>query len=89
MVLKGLLWHSCLVYIDDIIIFGRTFEQHLENLAGVLRRIECAGLKLQPQKCHLLQSEVQFLGHIISTKVVSPDTQKNREGQALANTTIN
>ena len=79
MVLKGLLWHSCLVYIDDIIIFGKTFEQHLTNLAKVLERIEHAGLKLQPQKCHLLQSQVQFLGHIISTEGVSPDPQKTEK----------
>ena len=88
MALKGLLWHSCLIYIDDIIIFGRTFEQHFENLVGVLRCTEHAVLKLQPQKSHLLQSEVQFLGHIMSTKVVSPDPQKNREDQAVANTPI-
>ena len=61
MVLKGLLWNNCLVYIDDIIIVGRTFEQHLNNLAQVFDRLEQAGLKLQPHKCHLLQSKVQFL----------------------------
>ena len=72
MVLKGLQWHSCLVYINDIIIFGKTFKRHLEDLARVLE----AGLKLQPQKCHLLQSQLQFLGHIISTEGVSPDLQK-------------
>ena len=79
MVLKGLLWDSCLVYIDDIIIFGKTFEHHLENLAKVFERIEQAGLKLQPQKCHLLQPQVQFLGHIVSTKGVSPDPQKTEK----------
>lgn len=79
MVLQGLLWNSCLVYIDDIIIFGKTFEEHLGNLARVFERVEQAGLKLQPQKCHLLQSQVQFLGHIISTNGVAPDPQKTEK----------
>ena len=48
MVLKRLLWQSCLVYIDDIINVGRTFEEHLNNLAQVFERLENAGLKLQP-----------------------------------------
>ena len=73
MVLKGLLWQSCLVYIDDVIIVGKTFEQHLSNLAQVFGRL---GLKLQPYKCHLLQSEVRFLGHVVSTQGVSPDPEK-------------
>ena len=72
-VLKGLLWQSCLVYIDDIIIVGKIFEQHFSNLAQVFEHLENAGLKLQPHKCHLLQSEVRFLGHVVSTQVVSPD----------------
>ena len=76
MVLKRLLWQSCLVYIDDIINVGRTFEEHLNNLAQVFERLENAGLKLQPHKCHLLQSEVRFLGHIVSTQGVSPDPEK-------------
>ena len=67
MALKGLLWQSCLVYIDDMITVGRTFEEHLSNLAQAFERLENAGLKLQPHKCHLLQSEVRFLGHIVST----------------------
>ena len=79
MVLKGLLWNNCLVYIDDIIIVGRTFEQHLNNLAQVFDRLEQVGLKLQPHRCHLLQSKVQFLGHIISPDGVSPDQEKTNK----------
>ena len=73
MVLNGLLWNECLVYIDDIIIIGRTFKQHLNNLAQVFEHLEQAGLKLQPHICNLFQSRVQFLGHIISENGVSPD----------------
>ena len=77
MVLKGLLWQSCLVYINDIIIVGKTFEQHLSNVAQVFECLENAGLKLQPHKCHLLESKIRFLGHVVSTQGVSPDPEKS------------
>ncbi|KAL5474559.1 hypothetical protein EMCRGX_G026520 [Ephydatia muelleri] len=47
-VLGGLKWSSCLVYLDDIIIVGTSFSEHLRNLAGVLQRLRQAGLKLKP-----------------------------------------
>ena len=77
MVLKGLLWQSCLVYINDIIIVGKTFKQHLSNVAQVFECLENAGLKLQPHKCHLLESKIRFLGHVVSTQGVSPDPEKS------------
>eukprot|EP00731_Ephydatia_muelleri_P010034 Em0005g620a len=49
-VLGGLKWSSCLVYLDDIIIVGTSFSEHLRNLAGVLQRLRQAGLKLKPSK---------------------------------------
>ena len=75
-VLAGLQWTSCLVYIDDIIVVGSTFDQHLSNLQKVFERLKQAGLKLQPQKCHFFQRQVQFLGHVISQDGISPDPEK-------------
>ena len=75
-VLAGLQWSSCLVYIDDIIIVGRSFEEHLHHLQQVLDRLKSAGLKIQPSKCHFLQKKVNFLGHIVSSEGVSPDPSK-------------
>ena len=75
-VLAGLQWTSCLVYIDDIIVVGSTFDLHLCNLQKVFERLKQAGLKLQPQKCHFFQRQVQFLGHIISQDGISPDPEK-------------
>ena len=75
-VLAGLQWSSCLVYLDDIIIMGRSFEEHLKNLQHVLERLKQAGLKLQPKKCQFLQHQVNFLGHIISSTGISPDPLK-------------
>ena len=75
-VLAGLQWSACLVYIDDIIIMGRSFEEHLQNLQQVFERLRIAGLKLHPGKCQFLQKEVYFLGHIVSTHGITPDPQK-------------
>ena len=63
------------MYLDDIIIYSRTVEEHLERLQQVLERLEKAGLKLKPVKCFLLQS-VHYLGHILSEKGVQTDPKK-------------
>ena len=71
--LQGLQWETCLIYIDDIIVYGVDFEQHMQRVEQVLERISEAGLKLRPDKCHLLQTEVVFLGHVVSQEGVLPD----------------
>lgn len=71
-VLHGLNWLTCLIYLDDIVVFARTFQEHADRVDAVLSRIEAAGLKLKPNKCHLFQKEVHFLGHIISGSGVLP-----------------
>ena len=76
LVLSGLQWSRCLVYLDDIIVLGRSFEEHLANLQAVFDRLREAGLKLKPSKCAFLQSEVQYLGHKITRKGVAPDPNK-------------
>ena len=76
-VLMGLQWTSCLVCIDDIIIVGKTFEEHLSNLEEVFKRLAQAGLKLHPNKCQFLQHKVHFLGHIISAEGITPDLSKS------------
>ena len=76
MVLAGLKWTNGLVYIDDIIVIGKTFSEHLTNLTQVLNRLREAGLKLQPKKCCLCSQQVEFLGHIVSPEGVSTDPKK-------------
>ena len=51
-VLKGLLWDKCLVYLDDVTIFGKTFISTMCNLAIVFERFRQSGLKLKAKKCH-------------------------------------
>ncbi len=75
LVLSGLPWSQCLVYLDDVIILGRTFSEHLANLNSVIGRLREAGLKLQPKKCNFLRHEVSYLGHV-SDKGVTADPAK-------------
>ena len=76
LVLAGLHWDVCLVYLDDIIVFSQSFKQHVQRLQLVLERLRKAGLKLSPSKCHLFQSKVEFLGHVVSGDGVSTDPKK-------------
>lgn len=75
-VLAGLHWKTCLVYIDDIIVVGKSFDEHLCNLQAVLERLRQAGLKLHPHKCHLLRHKVTYLGHVVSAQGIAPDPDK-------------
>ena len=74
--LNGLVRKTCLVYLDDILVFGSTFDEHLENLAQVFSRLREAGLCLKPVKCCLAKMEVQYLGHVVSHKGVAADPMK-------------
>jgi len=76
LVLKGLNWEQCLVYLDDVVVFGKTFEETLENLRLVLERFRAANLRVKPPKCSLFQKEVLYLGHIISEEGVACDPAK-------------
>eukprot|EP00731_Ephydatia_muelleri_P003687 Em0001g3687a len=75
-VLSGLHWSICLVYLDDIIVFGKSVEEHLDQLREVLNRLQNAGLKIKPSKCHLMQTRVRYLGHIVSSKGIETDPEK-------------
>ena len=74
--LAGLVGDQCLIYLDDIIIFSSTFNEHLKRLACVFDRLRAAGLKLKAKKCHFIQEQVTYLGHIISNKGIAPGKAK-------------
>jgi transposase InsO family protein len=71
--LSGLQWVTCLIYLDDIIVFSKSVSEHVERLKSVFQRLREAGLKLKPEKCFLLQKQVTFLGHVVSEDGVKPD----------------
>ena len=64
-VLQGLWWSRCLVYLDDIFSFGTTFDDALDNLTLIFERLRLYGLQLKSTKCHLFQTSVPFLGHVV------------------------
>lgn len=75
-VCAGLRWDICLIYLDDIIVFSSTFEQHLERLESVFNRLQNAGLRLRSKKCSLFKHRVSYLGHVITENGVETDPQK-------------
>ena len=75
-VLAGLQWHNCLIYIDDIIVFGRSFDEHMSRLEEVFVRLAESHLRLKPSKCYLFCQEVEFLGHVVSRKGIATDPAK-------------
>ena len=58
--LHGLQWITCLIYLDNVVVFASSFEEHLERVDVVLDRIEMAGLKLKTEKCHIFNESVHF-----------------------------
>ncbi|XP_029574004.1 uncharacterized protein LOC115165110 [Salmo trutta] len=70
-VLAGVPRDECVVYLDDILVHGTSFEGALGAIRRVLERISGAGLKLHPGKCHFMQREVAFLGHQLGGEGIS------------------
>eukprot|EP00644_Phytophthora_capsici_P003131 jgi/Phyca11/102703/e_gw1.7.119.1 len=72
-VLRGLTWQTCLVYLDDIVIYTRGgIEQHILELACVLERLSSAGLTLKLKKCVFATEKMEYLGHELSKDGVRP-----------------
>ena len=66
----------CVVYLDDIIVYGKSPEEILERLGAVFEKLRKAGLKLKPSKCEFFKEQIQFLGHIVSKEGISTCPEK-------------
>ena len=75
-VLVGLMYEQCLIYLDDIIVFSTTFDEHLRRLRNVLVALREAHLQLKLSKCSFACTEVAYLGHVVSANGITPDPQK-------------
>ena len=73
-VLAGLHWETCLFYLDDIIVFSSTWEEHLARLREVFERLRHAKLKLGAKKCTFAAKEVNYLGHRVTEEDLLPDS---------------
>ena len=65
-----------LVYLDDIIVYSRSIQEHLQRLEIVFCKLQQHGLKLEASKCAFFKKEVKFLGHVVSSKGVQTDPAK-------------
>ena len=75
-VLCGMRWSQCLVYLDDVISFGKSVPESLGHLEEVLARLSDFGLQLKARKCTFMQTEVAFLGHIVGRTGLACDPEK-------------
>ena len=74
--LEDLHLNWCIIYLDDIIIYSKTLEEHVERLEAVFRKLKKAGLKLKPSKCKFFKSEITYLGHTVSNEGIATDPKK-------------
>ena len=77
-ILRGLEYRFALIYIDDIIIFSKSIEEHLTHLEEVFRRLKAANVKLNPKKCCFAKQKVEYLGHVVTPDGVKPNPEKIR-----------
>ena len=77
-----------LAFLDDILIMGMSYENHLKNLEEAFERFWQYGLKLKPRKCILFQSEVDFLGRIVNKKSVKDGGKRYQHNYRLAGSNI-
>lgn len=80
--LAGLEWKSCFIYLDDILVASKTFQDHLNHLHEVFSRLREAHLRLKPKNCGLLREEVPFVGHIVTVNGIQPDPSKTENIQS-------
>ncbi|CAB0008807.1 unnamed protein product [Nesidiocoris tenuis] len=73
---KSLGSRRALAFLDDLVLFHESWEQQLDELCDLLQLFRQADLKLQLQKCHFLQKQVHYLGHIVSAEGIQPDDRK-------------
>ena len=77
--LAGLQWEHCLVYLDDVIVLGCSFNEHLQNLQTVFQRLRQAGLKLKPRKCAFFQQKCNIWVTSFREKALLPTLAKYRK----------
>jgi len=75
-VLKDLVGTECWGFIDDVIIFSRSVQEHAQRLENVLQRFDMANLQLHPGKCVFAQPQVNYLGFVLSERGVSSSPDK-------------
>jgi len=83
-ILSGLKWQICLVYLDDVIIFSSNAEQHVKDVETVLHCLSEAGVTLNLEKCTWFSDEVEYLGHIARPGQLPPRSSLTLTGRKNA-----
>jgi len=83
-VLRELINKHCLVYLDDIIVFSTSLDEHLTSLKIVFEELKNDNLKLQLDKCEFLKKETAFLGHIVGPNAVMPNSQNSKRNKIIS-----
>ena len=66
----------CIIYLDDIVVFSKTPQEHIERLKGVFEKLATVGLNFKPSKCEFFKSQVAYLGHIVPKDGIKTDPKK-------------
>ena len=74
--LGDMMWKTAMPYIDDVIVFSKTFKEHLKHLEELFQRLEKANFFLKLRKCEFLMESMEYLGHNISIQGMSPSKEK-------------
>lgn len=74
--MSGLNYEKCLIYMDDLVCYGRNLDTHNKNLMDIFSRLRKFNLKLNPAKCEFLKKEILYLGHLVSAEGIKPDPNK-------------
>jgi len=82
-IFSSMSWKYVLIYLDDILVFSKDFEQHLDHLQAVFAKLKEVNLKLKPSKCHFALSKVSYLGHILTKDGISTDPAKIKAIQSF------
>ena len=64
------------VYIDDLLVYSQTLEEHLVHLGKVMDKLREVNLKLKPSKCHFIRQSVEFLGHLLTPNGLQPNPKQ-------------
>lgn len=75
-ILRGITNEMCAVYLDDIIVFSSSLQEHIEKLTAVFNRLRESNFKLQLDKSEFLRKEVAYLGHVVTPEGVKPNPDK-------------
>ena len=68
--------HYCIIYLDDVIVFSKTLEEHVLRLRAVFEKLKQMGLKLKPSKCEFFRQELSYLGHVVSKGGIQTEPKK-------------